>query len=181
MSHDLIQRVVRTLDTASPQSATAVDRALIDAAFLLEKSRGLHHSLWPQHVQSAQVTTEHAQSLKRAIAVYVRRFARGSWALGKSADPAQRQILTQVLRCNLAPDGDPFELYQALVALEDCGEPDVFAGATRRSVINVEANRQYAQRVLERSRNEAVGGVGKPCRLPVVDTRADLGVVNHTL
>lgn len=150
MSHELIQRVVRTLDTASPQSATAVDRALIDAAFLLEKSRGLHHAAWPEHVQSADVTSENAQSLKRAIAVYVRRFAKGSWALGKSADPAQRQTLTQALRRNLAPNGDAFELYQALVALEDCGEPDVFAGATTRSVIHTDANRQYAQRILER-------------------------------
>jgi hypothetical protein len=167
MSQELIQRVVRTLDTASPRSATAVDRALIDAAFLLEKSRGLHHAAWPEHVQSADVTTENAQSLTRAVAVYVRRFARGTWALGKSADPAQRRTLAQALRRNLAPDGDAFELYQALVALGGCGEPDVFGGATCRSVIHIDANRQYAQRILDREGSQTPGDTGKPCGFPV--------------
>lgn len=152
MNHPLVKQLIATIETTEAESR-ALDEALIDAAFLLEKSRGLHHAGWPDHVQSAAVTTEHAQSLKRAVAAYVRRCARGCWALGKSADPAQRDTLANALRAHLAPGGDPFELYQALVALEDCGETDVFAGATCRSSIHAEANRQYARRYLARRAN----------------------------
>lgn len=168
MNPDLIQRLVDTLRAASAQSTTAVDKALIDAAFLLEKSRGLHHGAWPAHVRSADVTGEQAESLKCAVAAYVRRTALGSWALGKSADPAQRNVLTAALRRHLAPGGDPFELYQALVALEDCGADDIFAGATCRSVIHTDANRRYARRFIERQENSPASTGNSSARASLV-------------
>jgi hypothetical protein len=153
---DLIPHLVRTLGATVPASA-AVDRALIDAAFVLEKSRGRWNAAWPARVVAARVTPGAAAQIARAVAAYVDRTHCGCWALGKTADPTHLPILARALQRHLQPGGDAHELYQALIALEDCGAVGVFGEETRsRSVMHGTENREHAERYLGRSAHARV-------------------------
>ena len=72
------------------------------------------------------------------------------FALGKLHDADLAPFFVQVIRRNL--DGDPSVLYQAMIALDNLGEP-VFAGRDSKSVIAVAENQELAAEYLR-----ALGG-----------------------
>jgi hypothetical protein len=141
----LVENIVRTL--TGQADVAAVDDALLNAAFLFEKSRGLPPCGWPDEVVAANITRDEVARLQRAVVAYVERNGFGSWALGKCFDPALRPVLVTVLRRQL--DGDTGELFQAMIALDNLGEP-VFAGVGSRSILDESRNRELAREYLSR-------------------------------
>jgi hypothetical protein len=141
----IVESIVAALNDQA--DADAHHDALLNAAFLFEKSRGLTPCAWPDEVLSANVSREDVASLQRAVAAYVEREGVGSWVLGKCFDPALKPLLVAVLRRQL--DGDAGELFQAMIALDNLGEP-VFGGVRSRSVLDESRNRELAREFLSR-------------------------------
>ncbi len=140
---DIIARIVTALEDRS--DSAAVQEALLDAAFLFEKARGLPLSGWPDEVIRANPDAGEMSPLRSAVVAYAERTGAGSWALGKCDDPSLKPVLVSLLRRHL--DGDAGELYQAMIALDNLGEP-VFSGAIACSVREEELNRARAKKYL---------------------------------
>jgi hypothetical protein len=141
----LVEDIACTL--ADGADAEAINDALLSAAFLFEKQRGLAPCAWPADVIAADVSDEDIARLQRAVVAYVEREGVGSWVLGKCCDPALKPVLVAVLRRQL--DGDPGELYQAMIALDNLGEP-VFGDIGSRSILDESRNRELVRAYLSR-------------------------------
>jgi hypothetical protein len=141
----VIDNIVRALDGRG--DAASDDDALLKAAFLFERARGLTPCGWPDEVVIANIGAEEVARVRRAVVAYVEREGVGAWALGKCADPALKPVLVAVLRRQL--DGDAAELFQAMIALDGLGEP-VFGGVRSRSILDESRNRELAGTYLSR-------------------------------
>lgn len=141
----IVENIIRTL--TGQADAEAIDDALLNAAFLFEKSRGLTPCAWPDEVVAANISREDVVRLQRAVVAYVERAGVGSWTLGKCFDPALKHVLVAVLRRHL--DGDSGELFQGMIALDNIGEP-VFGEIRSRSILNESRNREFTRDYLSR-------------------------------
>ena len=141
----IAQRIIAALEESS--NTTMVDDAMLDAAFLFEKARGLPPCGWSDEVVRSNLSQDEMRRLRDAVAVFVERNGIGSWTLGKCADPSLKPVLTAVLRRQL--HGDASELFQALIALDNLGEP-VFQGAASRSILDEQCIRAFAAHYLDR-------------------------------
>jgi hypothetical protein len=141
----IVARIIGVL--REPRSdAAAVDGALLGAAFLFEKARGLSPCGWSEEIVHAEPTAEEMAKLRDAMVAFAERTGTGAWVLGKCNDRALRPVLVSILRRQL--HGDAGELFQAMVALSASGEP-VFGGAISGSILDEEENRALAGRFLE--------------------------------
>ena len=125
----IVESIITVLNDQT--DADALHDALLNAAFLFEKSRGLTPCCWPDEVCAANLSREDVLRLQGAVVAYVEREDCGSWVLGKCFDPTLKPVLLRVLRRQL--DGDTDELFQAMVALDHLGEP-VFGEVHSRSM-----------------------------------------------
>jgi hypothetical protein len=143
----IVSRIVSVLEpNGVSDDAAAVDDALLNAAFLFEKARGLPPSAWPAEVINSHPTAANVRRLRDAVASFAERTGLGAWALGKCGDASLKPVLMRIVRRQLL--GDPGELFQAMIALENLGDP-VFGGMTSRSIRDEGHNRELAQRYLE--------------------------------
>ena len=139
----LVENIITTL--SDDANAEAIDDALLNAAFVFEKSRGLAPCGWPDEIVAIDLDHEDVPALKRAVVAYVGRKGVGSWTLGKCFDSALKPILVAVLRRQL--DGDSGELFQAMIALDNLGEP-VFGEVCYKSILDESRNRELAREYL---------------------------------
>src|SRR5579871_793390 len=102
----LIDRIIRTLNSGSSRSAR--DQAILDAAFIFEKSRGHAPAGWSQEVILSAFSDADIARLKSALVEFIRNRNKACWSLGKSYDPALKPIYIEVLRRDM--DADPYEL-----------------------------------------------------------------------
>jgi|SRR5690348_12130313 len=140
---DVITRIVTVLEDRS--DSAAVQEALVVAAFLFEKARGLPLSGWPDEVIRANPDADEMRLLRCAVVAYAERTGVGSWTLGKCDDPSLKPVLASLVRRHL--DGDAGELYQAMIALDNLGER-VFSDAAVCSILDEEVTRALARKYL---------------------------------
>jgi hypothetical protein len=124
-----------------------INDALLNAAFLFEKARGLSACAWPDEVVECSLSVEDLSALRRAVVAYVERMGVGSWSLGKCCDPTLKPVFIEVVRRQL--NGDAGELFQAMIALSNIGEP-IFGGVCSRSILDEHTNRELARVYLSR-------------------------------
>ena len=139
----LVDKIVSVLETQL--SGPAVDEAILDAAFLFEKARGWPPAGASDAVMQSDVSAEDVVCLKSRLVAFIERGGRGSWALGKTCDPALRPVYAGVLRREI--DGDAGELFQAIMALQNIGE--CFDESGSYSLLDESRNRALARRYLD--------------------------------
>jgi len=123
----LVDQIIAALRTAQ---GSELNEALLDAAFLFEKARGLTLAhTWSKAVVDAAITEADTARLKAAVVEFVERGGDGLWTLGKCDDPELKPLFIRVLQQEL--DGDPGKLYQTMIALHNLGER-VFGRHLRR-------------------------------------------------
>jgi hypothetical protein len=142
---DLIERIITRL--ASPPGSDELNEAILDGAFVFEKHRGVPPAGWSEEVVTTPVTDADVHRLKAALVEFTDRGGHGSWSLGKAYDPSLIPVFCRVMRREL--DGDGYELYQAMIALDNLGE-DVFARRSLMSNLDVDDNRALARAYLSR-------------------------------
>jgi hypothetical protein len=135
----IVQDILDAL-AETPPRPDAAREAVTNAAFVFEKARGLPPSGWPGAVEVAALTADELRQLRDALVAYVERTGTGTFALGKCLDQTLKPFLVATLRRQL--DGDPAELYQTMIALDNLGEP-VF-GSRRSSALDELTNRAIA-------------------------------------
>src|SRR4051812_49605783 len=94
----IVENIIAVLER---QDAGAVDDALLDAAFLFEKSRGVPPCAWPDEVAESDAGPEDIRCLRDAVVRYVQRNGVGSWTLGKCFDESLKPVLVSVLQRQL--------------------------------------------------------------------------------
>jgi len=146
----IVENIIAVLERQP--DAGAVNDALLNAAFLFEKSRGVPPCAWPDEVAQSSATPEEMHRLRDAVVKYVQRNGVGSWTLGKCFDKTLKPVLVSVLQRHL--QGDAGELFQAMIALDNLREP-VFGDVRSRSILDQEKNRELARRYLEGDRARA--------------------------
>jgi hypothetical protein len=139
----IISRIVA--DLKNMPDAPSVNDALLDAAFLFEKARGMAPSGWSDEVVAASPDPEEMRLLQRSVVDFVERTGVGSWTLGKCRDASLKPVLLAVLRRQLR--GDAGELFQAMIALDNIGEP-VFGSSSSYSILDEAENRKLAEEYL---------------------------------
>jgi hypothetical protein len=140
----IVENIIAVLERQP--DAGAVDDALLNAAFLFEKSRGVPPCAWPDKVVESNASGEDKRGLRDAVVTYVQRSGVGSWTLGKCFDESLKPVLVSVLHRQL--QGDAGELFQAMIALDNLREP-VFEDVLSRSILDEQKNRELARRYLE--------------------------------
>lgn len=140
---NLIDRIIQVLESSFDRAS--LDEALLNAAFLFEKARGLAVCGWSEEIVSADVASADIPRLKRAVVEFVEREGFGTWTLSKCQDPSLKPVFIQGLRRHL--QGDAGELFQAMLALDNLGE-DVFRGKQSRSILDEADNRELARKYL---------------------------------
>jgi len=142
---NLIAQIIHTLSSSSRRDA--LDEALLQAAFLFEKARGLEPCGWPDEVVGADLTPGELCRLKQAVVDFVERAGFGSWSLSKCEDPSLKPVFIRALQRNVG--GDPHEMFNAMLALSGLGE-DIFEGRRSMCVTETTANRDLAIKYLKR-------------------------------
>jgi hypothetical protein len=143
----IVEGIIAVLEGDS--SDNAMHNAMVDAAFLFEKSRGVPPCGWSDEVVQSNASTEDIRRLREAVVRFVQRTGVGTWTLGKCVDPSLKPLFVEVLQRSLkVEEGD---LFEAMIALDRIGEP-VFGGLNNRCCLAVEVNRELARRYLENQR-----------------------------
>src|SRR4051812_7912742 len=145
----IVENIIAVLER---QDAGSVDDALLNAAFLFEKSRGVPPCAWPDEVAQSNASPEDIRRLRDAVVKYVKRNGVGSWTLGKCFDESLKAVFVSVLQRQL--QGDAGELFQAMIALDNLREP-VFGDVRSCSILDEEKNRELARRYLQSGRARA--------------------------
>jgi hypothetical protein len=140
----IVENIIAVLE--QQPDAEAVHEALLNAAFLFEKSRGMSPCAWPDEVVESNASSEDVCRLRDAVVMYTRRTGVGSWTLGKCFDESLKPVLLSVLKRQL--HGDAGELFQVMIALHNLREP-VFGDESSHSILNEQKNRDLARRYLE--------------------------------
>jgi hypothetical protein len=148
----IIENIIAVLDRQP--GAEAVNDALLNAAFLFEKSPGLPPCAWPDDVVESNLSGEDIRHQRDALVTYVQRSGVGSWALGKCFDESLKPVLVSVVQRQLR--GDASELFQAMIAPDNLGDP-VFGEVHSRSILDEEKNRELARRYLEAAQGGHAG------------------------
>lgn len=141
----LVDRIIESLLTRPAE--VSQNGTLCTAASYFEKARGLPSAFWldEPEVVAEEVRPEDVRRLKEAMIAFAEEHGNGSWVLSKCEDPALKPFFQRILRRHL--DGDAAELYQAMIALENLGEP-VFAGRCVKSILDEPLNRALAREYL---------------------------------
>lgn len=142
----IVDRIIRTLGEST--DAGAINDAMLDAAFLFEKARGLPPRAWGEDVLNSTIIPSQIQRLQEAVVEYVEWTHRGAWTLGKCNDMRLKPLLFRMLKHHVTNDAE--ELYQVMVALSNLGEP-VFGPDGSTLVRNSARNRELARSFLARS------------------------------
>ena len=126
--------------------------AIQTAASFFEWAHGFRSGLINPAVASEAVDEDDLRRLEGALIGLAQgagpESGPAAWALGKRADPRLVGPLCTALRSGLDRRDDHL-VYQAMIALEDSGEP-AFEGGSERSSLAIEQNRRGAERYLNR-------------------------------
>ena len=150
---ELTKKIIQELEKAEP--GAALDEAIGDAGFLIEKAAGLDglQTTWPKRVLVEPIDAGQIEQLKGALVAFVSEAARSAsevsalWALGKVPGVEMRDIFIAALKRHL--EGDSVCLFAALIGLSNIGE-DVF-GDGCGSIMDIEKNRALARAYLAKT------------------------------